>query len=933
MVTVLHLCWWWLVIQLLWLVSLPICLQVLRTLPDRGTSVAKAFGILAFVYPLWFIGSLGFLDNSRVSYAIVLLAIGALALAIWRRSSNDLRAFLRSHYGLLVLQEGIFLGAYLGFALIRMFNPDVANTEKFMDFAFMSGAWRSESFPPLDPWFSGETINYYYFGHLTVAVLTRLSGLLLAETFNLTLALLFGLAALGAFGVVFNLVQVHRRASVKNMSSTVVQSTKRRQHVRSNKTPDSGKDKASSLLPGATPSAIVAGFLAIYLLLIAGNLQGPLALLRDSSYLDRDFWQGMGWNSTRVLVVKMGHATFQPLTGQTVSGEAALIDVGFYRSRGTLRINGLKPGGDYTVQFGRGSCANPEKGNYQRANLSADGRGQGREVVTLHTSVKELADEPFHVTIQTPGSAGIDLACGNITGKDLDYTINEFPAFSFLLGDLHPHVLALPFTLLAVQVAFSWWLYPPAFKLSEWRRNRAELGRFLVGAGVLGSLYIFNSWDFPTYFMLASVAMTGAFILRMPTARGVGAALFSALLTALVAVALFAPFYADFRPPASGLGLVPIRSRLDQFLVFWGLMLVPILALLAHVFPWRRLALRKQAHFLGTGEARAAIPAGSELNPGWIMLAAFALILGLTAIRGNSVLVFSIMLGVAGVLAIRVHLKRRAVVFTLVLMVLAVGLIAICEVVYVQDFYGASLRRMNTVFKLYYQAWTLLSLAGGFGTYVLGQALVNRVRTRRRFAPTIAGGAAALATVLVGLGVVYPLVTVMQRTNSFRNQPTLDGFGFLKRHQTEDHQAAQWLIKNISGQPVVLEAVGGPYSQFARIATQTGLPTVLGWVQHERLWRGEAAKKEIDERVRAVDKIYSASNLDEVHHLFEHYDVEYIVYGFLEGMKYRGYGAAARSKFDVGLETVFRDGDTAIYKVGTAKPSPKGTLLKLPHNR
>ena len=97
-----------------------------------------------------------------------------------------------------------------------------------MDFAFMSGAWRSESFPPLDPWFAGGTINYYYFGHLTVAILTRLSGLPLAETFNLALALLFGLAALGAFGAAYNLVLVHRQSRTPNEPAPARQPSGRR---------------------------------------------------------------------------------------------------------------------------------------------------------------------------------------------------------------------------------------------------------------------------------------------------------------------------------------------------------------------------------------------------------------------------------------------------------------------------------------------------------------------------------------------------------------------------------------------------------------------------------------------------------------------------------------------------------------------------------
>ena len=444
---VLHLLWWWLVVQLLGLIALPICLQVLRPLPDRGTSVAKAFGILVFVYPLWFFGSLGFLDNSRFSYTLVLVAIGALSVAIWRRSAGDLRSFLWSHRRLLIVQEALFLAAYLGFGLIRMFNPEVVNTEKFMDFAFMSGAWRSESFPPLDPWFAGGTINYYYFGHLAVALLTRLSGLPLAVTFNLTLALLFGLAALGAFGAAYNLVQVHQRS--RTPSEPARQPGGRRQRGRRGQ--GAGREAGGSWWRrlGTVPAAMATGLLAGYLLLIGGNLHGPLALLRDPGYLDKDFWQGMGWNSTRVLVIKAGEATLQPRTGQPVSGMVSLTDAGLYRSEVTLQVAGLEPNGAYLALLGRGPCGQPSGEGERLATLRADSGGRATGVVTMGRPLTELTAGVFHVTVRLPASPVVPLACGEVTGRDLDYTINEFPAFSFLLGDLHPHVLALPFTLLA----------------------------------------------------------------------------------------------------------------------------------------------------------------------------------------------------------------------------------------------------------------------------------------------------------------------------------------------------------------------------------------------------------------------------------------------------------------------------------------------------
>lgn len=918
---VLHLLWWWLVVQVLWLIALPICLRVLRPLPDRGTSVAKAFGILVFVYPLWFFGSLGFLDNSRFSYTLVLVLLGALSVAIWRRSAADLRSFWWSHRRLLIVQEALFLAAYLGFGLIRMFNPEVVNTEKFMDFAFMSGAWRSESFPPLDPWFAGGTINYYYFGHLAVAILTRLSGLPLAETFNLALALLFGLAALGAFGAAYNLVLVHRQSRTP--------SGRRRRGRRGQRTDRVGGGSWWRRL-GTIPAAMVTGLLAGYLLLIGGNLHGPLTLLRDPGYLDKEFWQGMGWNSTRVLVIKAGEATLQSRTGQPVSGVVSFTDAGLYRSEVTLQVAGLEPNGAYRALLGRGPCRQPSGESEQFATLRADSSGRATGTGALGRPLTELTAGAFHVAIRLPASPAVPLACGEITGRDLDYTINEFPAFSFLLGDLHPHVLALPFTLLAFQVAFSWWLHPPVPRWSAWRRDRAEVGRLLVGAGLIGALYSLNSWDFPTYFVLAAVAMAGAMVRRTPTMRGAGAALVSVVITAVIAVVLFFPFYVDFEPPASGLGLVPIRSRLDQFVVFWGLLLVPSVAFLAAVLPWRSLGLTRGA-FASARQAAGMVPAtGWGRAAGAIWAAAFVVVTVLAALRGNGVLAVSLLLGLAAAWAIWAQRERPAVVFALVLLGLAAALIGACEVVYVQDFYGAALRRMNTVFKLYYQAWTLLAVVGAFGTYVVGSSLWRAVRASRPAAPGLAAGAAVLGVALVVLGLVYPAATTVQRTDGFRKTPTLDGFAFLKQHQPEDYQAAQWLIENVSGRPVVLEAVGGPYSHYARIATQTGLPTVLGWPQHERLWRGAAAESAIVERERDIDTIYRASNLAEVRHLLDRYNVEYIVYGYLEASKYRDYGAAARAKFEAGLETVFRAGNTSVYKVGTGGLLPGGAPAQLP---
>jgi len=94
--------------------------------------------------------------------------------------------------------------------------------------------------------------------------------------------------------------------------------------------------------------------------------------------------------------------------------------------------------------------------------------------------------------------------------------ISEFPFFSFLLGDNHPHVLALPFVLLALALALSFWLRPldeDAPGGSRWHAWLCQVGlpapwELLLWGLLLGGLGFLNTWDYPIY--LAIMALVGA---------------------------------------------------------------------------------------------------------------------------------------------------------------------------------------------------------------------------------------------------------------------------------------------------------------------------------------------------------------------------------------------------------------------------------------
>ena len=158
---------------------------------------------------------------------------------------------------------------------------------------------------------------------------------------------------------------------------------------------------------------------------------------------------------------------------------------------------------------------------------------------------------------------------------------------------------------------------------------------------------------------------------------------------------------------------------------------------------------------------------------------------------------------------------------------------------------------------------------------------------------------------LVAASACYPLGITLDRLGS--PYKTLDGNAYLRRDHPDDYAAVQWLRQNVPDRAVVLEATGDPYSYFARFSSNTGLPTVLGWANHEGLWRSH--DDTIMQRRDQVWRIYNAATLAEVQPLLDRYQVRYVIVGDLEREKHR----AGIDKF-AALEPVFRSGGTVIYR-------------------
>src|SRR5690349_14291191 len=203
---------WWIAIELLGLVALPIAAVVLRALPDRGYCVSKPLGLLLTGWLAYTLAMTGVVPFTRPVLAgcVVVLAAGSVALLLrnGRAGWIALRAQFRTPAFLryLLTSEILFTLAFAVWAYLRAYNPNIVDQEKFMDFGFLNAILRSGTFPPHDMWLAGQSINYYYFGYVLIAAWTSLSGVPSQVAFNLADAGLFALTALGAFGIVYNLI-------------------------------------------------------------------------------------------------------------------------------------------------------------------------------------------------------------------------------------------------------------------------------------------------------------------------------------------------------------------------------------------------------------------------------------------------------------------------------------------------------------------------------------------------------------------------------------------------------------------------------------------------------------------------------------------------------------------------------------------------------
>ena len=506
--------------------------------------------------------------------------------------------------------------------------------------------------------------------------------------------------------------------------------------------------------------------------------------------------------------------------------------------------------------------------------------------------------------------------------------IDEFPFFSFLLGDLHPHVLAIPFSLLAIAVALNLFLGGSRGEINFPLGIRFHLNfaGFAFAALTLGGLAFLNTWDI----LVAAALIVSAYVFWRAHEDGwswgrLEDLFVLAIPLGILSLLLYFPFYLGFSSQAGG--LLPnfmYPSRGIHLWVMWGTLLVPIFAWLLYVWRGEKIPSNwKLGFLLGLGFTFILLLLAFFL--GWLgtivekdfviyfldsQQMSAAQYIGATFQRrltyiGSLITLLAVLIPALSFLFTN-HQSRTTdekitvnpastIHFTLLLITVGAVLVLAPEFVYLRDQFGY---RINTVFKFYYQAWMLWSLAAAFGAASL---LKN-----------LHGVANIVSRVVIGLvvfsGLLYPTFGLMTKTNNFK--PifgfTLNDFDRVKREDPDEAAAVEFLLTAPEG--VIAEAVGDGYSAYARISMLTGLQTVLGWPGHEAQWRGTSEPQ--GSRRNDIERLYATTRWDEAQAIIEQYNIRYIYIGTLERVSM----PVNEEKFQRYLTPVFQQGGVVIYE-------------------
>ncbi|MCB0971687.1 MAG: hypothetical protein KDA97_09275, partial [Acidimicrobiales bacterium] len=442
--------------------------------------------------------------------------------------------------------------------------------------------------------------------------------------------------------------------------------------------------------------------------------------------------------------------------------------------------------------------------------------------------------------------------------------IDEFPAWSILFGDPHPHLLWAPIAVAAVGIAVAY-LGERSAEAADRPPSAVATALAVALGAICGWSRVAHAWDVPvTIAIVLATTAGGALVGARPARDRARTSALHLALAAAVAALVAAPDVSRSQAFDAGFVASPATTPVGPWLLEYG--------------AFAALTLLGSIVLVATPEAERDLATRRWLGPA---LASLGVVAVVSAVGGVALAATGVL--VAAALGAAAHLGRRGEsgeATAWVVVAAGWGLTGIGEVVVVRN----DLDRMNTVFKYGFAGWLLLAV----GVAAVVAAAWSRTRHPGRVA---AVALLALAPTLT----FWPVATGPRLDARLGDTAlTLDGRAWLAEgpvpvetddlptiDPTADEAMIDWLRATAPGGTTIVEAVGPSYGWSGRVSAATGLPTILGWRGHELQQRwGYAAA--VERRAADVDALYRSGDPEAALRVLSAYRPDLIVVGTLE---------------------------------------------------
>jgi YYY domain-containing protein len=365
--------------------------------------------------------------------------------------------------------------------------------------------------------------------------------------------------------------------------------------------------------------------------------------------------------------------------------------------------------------------------------------------------------------------------------RTISNTINEYPLFSFIWGDVHAHVISL------FNQVFLIFLLLYAYQRWESLENRAKWIISIFCALSLGSMPLINTWDVLIY---APVTLLFGILIiwRVRKKTNSFSTCWHLMAVPPLAILCYLPFYLQLKTNTGGISIVHAPSNPLEFLLVNGLFIAIFFA-----FLWRDMVKRP-----------------------YLLLAAIPFIL------------MGYVAAAIAVIPLIYFLAREHHDLSDILACIGLSLLIFCEIFYLKDNMGDTYFRMNTIFKCYLPVWIILGIAS--------TTMVGKWLSESRWIPVISARNTIIITAVV-VGLLFIIPFIIPFTMSY-GTGTLDGLAYLKDSHAGDYGGVTYL-RTLQGDERIVEAEGGDYTYYARISSFTGIPAIIGMPFHEYMWRSD----------------------------------------------------------------------------------------------